>query len=641
MCGIAGIFDTRERRPIDGALLDAMTDIIAHRGPDGDGVHVEPGVGLGQRRLSIIDLEGGRQPMENEDGSVVLVYNGEIYNYKPLMQELLDAGHTFKTRCDTEVVIHGWEEWGAACVERFNGMFAFALWDRNRQALFLARDRLGIKPLHYGVMPDGQLVFGSELKSLYLFPGLPRDVDPRAVEDYFTYGYVPEPRTILKRISKLPPGHTLVVERGKPLPEPREYWDVPFSPLDPMDDTEACEEFVRRLTEAVDRRLIAEVPLGAFLSGGVDSSSVVAMMSRISSDPVKTCNIAFDVAAFDESEHARLVAEHCKTDHRMETVAVDDFELVDQLADLYDEPFADSSAIPTYRVCELARKDVVVALSGDGGDECMAGYRRYQRHLSEERMRSRLPGGLRRPLFGMLGSMYPRMRWAPRFLRARSTFQLLGRDGVEGYAAIQSVLQEDLRHRLYSDAFRKELDGYRGAEVLHRHADNAPSDDPLSLVQYLDMKTYLVGDILTKVDRASMAHSLEVRVPILDHELVGWLSGLPRRMKLREGEGKWVLKRGLEPHLPRDILYRRKQGFAVPLASWFRGPLRARVTDVVTGPVLADTGWFETGFLQRLVDEHVRERQDHSAAIWSVLMFEAFMRKVMTGADAPAVAGTG
>lgn len=641
MCGITGIFDTRERRPIDRSLLNAMTDVIAHRGPDGNGTHVEPGVGLGHRRLSIIDLEGGRQPMGNEDDSVVVVYNGEIYNFQSLRRELSDAGHRFATRSDTEVIVHGWEEWGAACVERFNGMFAFALWDRSKETLFLARDRLGIKPLHYGVLPDGHLVFGSELKSLYLYPGLSRDMDPHAVEDFFTYGYVPEPRTILKQLKKLPPGESLVVERGRPVPETTRYWDVPFVPLDPMDETEACEELVRRLTEAVDRRLISEVPLGAFLSGGVDSSSVVAMMSRISSEPVKTCNIAFDVHEFDESPHARLVAEHCKTDHRVETVAVDDFDLIDQLSGLYDEPYADSSAIPTYRVCELARKDVTVALSGDGGDECVAGYGRYRRHLSEERVRGHLPGGLRRAVFGALGSIYPRMRWAPRFLRARATFQRLGRDGVEGYAAIQSVLQEDLRHRIYSDAFRRELGGYRGAQVLHEHARRAPTDDPLSLVQYLDMKTYLVGDILTKVDRASMAHSLEVRVPMLDHELVGWLSGLPRNLKLHEGEGKWLLKRGLSKHLPRDILYRPKQGFAVPLASWFRGPLRDRVRDLANSPALLSTGWFEKGALEKLVVEHQKERQDHSYAIWSFLMFDAFLRNVMTGASSQPTSGSG
>lgn len=618
-----------------------MTDVIAHRGPDGDGLHVEPGVGLGHRRLAIIDLAGGVQPIDNEDGSVVLTYNGEIYNYQPLMEELIAAGHVFKTRCDTEVVVHAWEEWGEKCVERFNGMFAFAIWDRNEDTLFLARDRLGIKPVHWAIMPNGELVFGSELKSLYLHPALRKDVDPHGVEDYFTFGYVPEPRTILKGVHRLPPGHTLLVKRGAPgTLEPKPYWDIPFADLDPMDEREACDELLHRLEGAVERRMLAEVPLGAFLSGGVDSSAVVSMMSKVSSDPVKTCSIAFGAKEFDEGPYAAQVAAHCGTDHHVERVDVDDFGLVDVLAELYDEPYADSSAMPTYRVCELARKDVIVALSGDGGDECLAGYRRYRRHLGEESTRSKLPGGLRRSLFGMLGNLYPRMRWAPRFLRARSTFQTLGRDGVEGYAAIQSVLQDDLRQRLYSDRLKRELDGYRGAEVLHRHAANAPTDDPLSLVQYLDMKTYLVGDILTKVDRASMAHALEVRVPILDHTLVEWMSGLPRALKIRGDEGKWLLKRALEPHLPRDILYRKKQGFAVPLAAWFRGPLRERVRNVVSGSTLGDIGWFDTNFLAKLVDEHERERQDHSAAIWSVLMFEAFLRRVLSGESAGAAVGS-
>lgn len=605
-----------------------MTRSIAHRGPDGEGYHVEGGVALGHRRLSIIDLEGGGQPIENEDGSVVLVYNGEIYNYQSLMQELIAAGHTFRTRCDTEVVVHAWEEWGTKSVERFNGMFAFALYDRNQDVLFLARDRLGIKPLYIGETTDGRLLFGSELKALFVDPALPRDLDAFAVEDYFTYGYVPEPRTILRAVGKLPPGHTVRIERGRPVPKSHEYWDVPFADVGPLSDEDACEELIARLQAAVEQRMIAEVPLGAFLSGGVDSSAIVAMMSRVSRDPPKTCSIAFDEAEFDEAPHAARVAAHCQTDHRVERVSTNDFDLIDRLATLYDEPYADSSAIPTYRVCELARRGVTVALSGDGGDETLAGYRRYQRHLREESLRAKLPGGFRRPVFGLLGQVYPRMRWAPRLLRGRSTFQLLGRDALAGYGAISSLLNDDLKSRVYAPSFRRELDGYHGLEVMRGHAERAPTDDPLSLVQYLDLKTYLVGDILTKVDRASMAHGLEVRVPFLDHTLVEWTSGLRREHKLRDGEGKWLLKKSLEPNLPRENLYRRKQGFAVPLADWFRGPLRDRVTSVLSSPSITDSGVFDPESLQRLVGEHVARRQDHSAAIWSILMFDAFLRNL-------------
>jgi asparagine synthase (glutamine-hydrolysing) len=351
-------------------------------------------------------------------------------------------------------------------------------------------------------------------------------------------------------------------------------------------------------------------------------------MSRASKDPVRTCSISFGEAEFDEARWAAVVAERCHTNHRVERVEADDFDLIDRLATLYDEPFADSSAIPTYRVCELARRDVVVALSGDGGDEMLGGYRRYRRHLSEESLRGRVPRPARR-LLGLLGGVYPRLRWAPRGLRARSVLQLLGRDGVEGWSGVTALVQEDLRHRMYAPEFRLGLQGYRGIDVLRRHAAAAPTDDPLGLVQYLDMKTYLAGDILTKVDRASMAFGLEVRVPFLDHTLVEWMTGLPNTMKIRDGEGKWILKKSLEPHLPKEILYRRKQGFAVPLATWFRGPLRARVRDTLNGPRLGDSGVFDQGFLLRLAEEHDRERQDHSAAIWAVLMFDAFLRKTM------------
>jgi asparagine synthase (glutamine-hydrolysing) len=626
MCGITGIVDLDSRVEISRALLQRMNDAQFHRGPDEGGLHLEPGVGLGHRRLAIIDLSGGKQPLYNEDDTVVVVYNGEIYNFEGLSEELRGLGHHFRTHCDTEVIVHAWEEWGEACVTRFRGMFAFAIWDRNRQTLFLARDRLGIKPLYYAYLPSGQVIFASELKTLYLHPELPGDMDPRAVEEYFGYGYVPEPRTILKHAFKLPPGHCLRLERGRPKTGPVEYWDVPFDQSVDGDETELGTELIERLNEAVRIRMIAEVPLGAFLSGGVDSSAVVAMMAGLSRDPVNTCSISFGDPKFNESDFARLVADRYHTDHRVEQVQTDDFDLVDKLADLYDEPFADSSAMPTYRVCELARRKVTVALSGDGGDENLAGYRRYRWHTYEERMRSMLPLSVRRPLFGLLGAVYPKLDWAPKVFRGKSTFQALARDSVEGYFHSVSVLHDDMRERLFSDSFKRDLQGYRAIEVMRRHADRAPTDHPLSLVQYLDMKTYLVGDILTKVDRASMAHALEVRVPILDHELVEWVSSLPPGLKLRGREGKHMFKKALEPYLPNEILYRPKMGFSVPLASWFRGPLRQRVRDAVLGPVLADTGMFNRAYLEHLVDHHQSGVRDYSASLWSLLMFETFAR---------------
>lgn len=629
MCGIVGIVDVKGRRPIDESLLERMNQAQFHRGPDEGGIHVEPGIGLGHRRLSIIDLSGGHQPLYNEDNTVVVVYNGEIYNFAELARELENRGHRFRTHCDTEVIVHAWEEWGEECVQQFRGMFAFAIWDSRQKVLFLARDRLGIKPLYYALLPDGHLIFSSELKALLVHPGLVREIEPQAVEDYFAYGYVPEPKTILKGASKLLPGHTLVAIQGTGLREPREYWDVPFTPELNISEEEAGEELVSRLREAVRIRLVSEVPLGAFLSGGVDSSAVVAMMAGLSDDPVNTCSISFGDPDFNESQHAARVADHFRTNHHVEQVDANDFGLIDKLAGLYDEPYADSSAIPTYRVCQLARKNVTVALSGDGGDENLAGYRRYRWHAYEERIRSLLPQAIRGPLFGALGKYYPKADWAPKIFRAKSTFEALSWDTIEGYFHSVSIMGDPLRRQLFNSAFRQDLQEYSAMEVFRTYAQKAPVEDALSRIQYIDMKTYLVGDILTKVDRASMAHSLEVRVPILDHQLVEWISGLPPGMKLRGQEGKYIFKKALRPHLSDDILYRPKMGFAVPLGGWFRGPLRQKVRDTVLGPIMSELDIFDMEFLTRLVDQHQSGARDHSAVLWSLLMFESFYRNVL------------
>jgi asparagine synthase (glutamine-hydrolysing) len=635
MCGITGIFDTRAAREIDRGALARMHASQRHRGPDEGAMHVEPGLGLGHERLAIIDVATGQQPLWNEDRSVCVIYNGEIYNYQELIPELVALGHTFRTKSDTEVIVHAWEAWGERSVERFRGMFAYALWDRNRETLFLARDRLGVKPMYYAVLADGRLLFGSELKSLMAHGGLVRDIDPCAVEEYFALGYVAEPRTIFRGALKLPPAHTLAIRRGAPVPAPREYWDVRFTLDNPISVEDACAELSRRLEESVRLRMISEVPLGAFLSGGVDSSAVVATMAGLSSSPVETCSIGFRDRAFDESRYAQEVADRYHTHHRMRIVESDDFDLVDKLAGIYDEPYADSSAIPTWRVCKLARENVTVALSGDGGDESFGGYRRYRLHAMEERVRSALPLALRRPAFGFLGSAYPKLDWAPRALRAKTTFQAMARTSVEAYFHSMSLIAEPMRRRLFSERMARELGGYRAQDVFERHARNAGTDDPLALVQYLDLKTYLVGDINTKVDRAAMAHSLEVREPLMDHPLVEWLASLPSSLKLNGGEGKFLLKKAMEPKLPRDVLYRPKMGFAVPLARWFRGPLRERVRGAVLGPRLAATGLFETATLRELVDAHQSGARDYSASLWSLLMFDAFVGNALEGAAEP------
>ncbi|MFA9460959.1 XrtA/PEP-CTERM system amidotransferase [Thiohalorhabdus methylotrophus] len=628
MCGLVGLFDTREERPVGRALLEAMNDRLYHRGPDGSGTHLEPGLGLGHRRLAIIDLDGGDQPLFSEDGSVAVVYNGEIYNFRELAEQLRNRGYRFRTRCDTEVIVHAWREWGKDCVHRFRGMFAFAVWDRAHRTVFLARDRIGIKPLHYAVLEDGTLAFASELKALLLHPGLSRELDYRAVEEYFAYGYIPDPKTILKGVHKLPPGHRLTVRRGAPVPAPEPYWDVPFSDGGTAPDERAAgEELGGYLAEAVSIRRIADVPVGAFLSGGVDSSAVVAMLAQADDEPVRTCSISFGDPRFNEASHAAHVAERYGTDHSVQEVNPQDFDLVDRLAGIYDEPFADSSAMPTYRVCEQARKRVTVALSGDGGDENFAGYRRYRWHLHEEGVRRHVPQALRGPLFGSLAAVYPKLNRAPRIFRAKATLESVSRPSLEAYLDNMGVVPDSIRARLFTPRFRQALQGYHAAEVLRGHAENAP-EHPLSQVQYLDMKTYLPGDILTKVDRASMANSLEVRVPVLDHHFVEWAAGLPPELKYHRGEGKYLFKKAMRPHLPDEVLYRRKMGFAVPLDEWFRGPLRDKVREALLGPILQDTGIFRREALEGLLEQHQSGKWDHSAVLWSLLMFAAFLRQL-------------
>src|SRR5271167_1091940 len=628
MCGITGIFDYRGQAEIDRTLVRRMTDILGHRGPDGDGFYFAPGLGLGHRRLAIVDLATGDQPLFNEDGTVCVVYNGEIYNFQPLMAELAALGHIFRTRCDTEVIVHAWEEWGVGCLDRFNGMFAFALWDATREMLFLARDRLGEKPLYYSFLPDGRLLFASELKSLLLSPRLDRKLDPQAIEEFFAFGYVPDPRSIYRSVRKLAPAHYLLVRRSEPPSEPRAYWDLRFLDGAPVRPEEIEEELIARLRESVRMRMIADVPLGAFLSGGVDSSGVVAMMAGLKAEPVSTFSIAFGAKGWDESAYAGEIARRYRTDHHVKEVDPNSFDLLDRLATIYDEPFGDSSAIPTFRVCAMARENVTVALSGDGGDEVFAGYRRYRWHCFEERVRRIVPASLRHPLFGLAGALYPKLDWAPRPLRAKATLQELARDTIEAYFSSVSICGTELRQRLYSSSLARELQGYDGVEVLRSHMRRCGSEDPLSQVQYADFKTYLPGDILTKVDRASMANSLEARVPLLDHTLVEWAAGLPSHFKLHGREGKQIFKTALEPHVAKEILYRPKQGFAVPLAAWFRGPLRRRLRDTLLGPVLRESGLFDTATIATLLDQHQSGERDHSAPLWILSMMEAFLRQV-------------
>jgi asparagine synthase (glutamine-hydrolysing) len=635
MCGLSGIFDTTGARPIDPGILTAMNDSIAHRGPDGDGFLLEPGIGLGHRRLAIIDVAGGKQPLFNETGDVAIVFNGEIYNYRETMAELMALGHRFKTHSDTEVIVHGWEEWGPTVLDRLRGMFVFALWDRQRQTLFLARDRMGKKPLYYSLLPDGQFVFGSEMRALLCHPGIGREIDPVAVDGYFAFGYVPEPGSIYRNIRKLPAAHSLTLVRGKPVPEPSRYWTLRFDPR-PMTEADAAVEFIERLRESTRLRLVSDVPLGAFLSGGVDSSAVVAMMAGLTSDPVKTFAIGFG-GSEDELVYAQAVADRYHTNHTAERSVVDYLDTIDEQAAIFGEPFADSSAIPTGRVSELARRGVTVALSGDAGDELFAGYRRYRFHMTTQKLRSRIPVGVRRPLFGVLGSLYPKLDRAPRWLRAKTTFQELSVDEVEGYYRTVCKMPDAIRGVLFSRRMSSRLKGHRQSDLIRTAMAAAGTDDPMARAQFADIQTYLIGDILTKVDRASMAHSLEARAPLLDHELVEWAATVPAELKIRSSGGKYIMKKALEPYVPHENLYRTKQGFATSLAPQFRGVGAGRTRARLTGQVFQDSGLFDNAAVSRLVDQHESGAFDHNQAIWSLLMFDGWLKSVHTAPTAAPV----
>jgi asparagine synthase (glutamine-hydrolysing) len=627
MCGIAGIFDFTGPSPVDQSLLVRITDTIAHRGPDGAGYHVEGGLGLGHRRLAIIDVAHGRQPMFNEDGSVAVVFNGEIYNFQDLVAELRRAGHRFRTACDTEVIVHAWEQWGADCVKRFRGMFAFALYDRKKQTLFLARDRLGKKPLYYTIAGGRFLIFASELKALLAHPMVEKRLDPSAVDDYFAFGYVPDPSTIYEGISKLPPAHHMTVTRGKSLASPREYWRLYFRDA-PADEDTAARELIARLNEAVRIRLISEVPLGAFLSGGVDSSGVVASMARQTDSPVETFAIGFGEAGSDELAHAARVSRLYRTHHHEQQVAANPLAAYRAQAAIFDEPFADSSSVPTYQVCKLARRDVTVALSGDAGDEMFAGYRRYRWFHHAEKMRRLVPASIRKPVFGSLGRLYPKLDWAPRWLRAKYTFQEFALDSAGGYYRTVCRVQDEARSALYGSEMRRAISGHHPGDRIVAAMRDADSGDSVTCAQYADIKTYLAGDILTKVDRTSMAVSLEVRVPMLDHEFVEWAARLPSGLKLHQGEGKHILKRALEPYVPKENLYRPKQGFATSLAPHFRGTQGRFVREALLGEAMRDCGIFDISAIARVVDAHESGAADHSHALWSLLMFDGFLREV-------------
>jgi asparagine synthase (glutamine-hydrolysing) len=626
MCGIAGIFHCGTIKPVDAARVERMSNALAHRGPDGSGVWTAPGVGLGHRRLSIIDIAGSPQPMHSSDERAVLVYNGEIYNFRELRRELSGLGAQFHTEGDSEVILAAYQQWGVSCLRRFNGMFAFAIYDRVRRELFLARDRLGVKPLFMARLSDGSLAFASELKGLLAHPLLRREVDPQAIEDYLTWGYVPDGRSILKGVEKLPAGHYRVLRHDSAPAAPISWWDVSFADRHKGKAADLEAELLHHLREAVTSRMVADVPLGAFLSGGVDSSSVVALMAEASREPVKTCSIGFDVAALDETSYAEQVAQRFATEHHARTVSADQFGEIDTLAGMFDEPFADASALPTWRVSQLARETVTVALSGDGADEAFAGYRRQVFHAHEEQARRWLPTHFRHSVLGSLGAAYPKADWAPRPLRLKTTLLSLAGSGAQGYARALAVTPPELRRSLYSPDFARQIGDYRAEEAVIQLMEGAPARSGLDRAQYADLKFWLPGDILTKVDRTSMAVSLEAREPLLDHRLIEFAARLPEGLRVHGRQGKVLLKRAMKRYLPEDVLYRPKQGFVTPVAAWLRGPLASQARGIAKNAALTRTGWFDAARVEAAAEAHIGGRSDHSRLLWQLIMLDRSLR---------------
>src|SRR5256712_3324659 len=617
MCGIAGIVSGAHEE-IDSTTIHQMCQSMVHRGPDDEGIFVKKGAGLGMRRLSIIDLPGGHQPLFNEDRSVWIVFNGEIYNFRELRVELERKGHRFSTNSDTEVIVHLYEDLGSDCVQKLRGMFGFAIYDERRQRLFLARDRLGIKPLHYA-LSDGRLLFGSEIKAILAAAPELTSVDQRALWQYMYFGYIPDPATAFHSIHKLLPGHLLEFERGEI--RIRKYWDLPeFGTHPPRSEEECLEEMEHRLAEAVRIRLIADVPLGALLSGGTDSSTVVALMARVSSKPVRTFSIGFRHGDFNEAPYAKLVAQRFGTEHHELILEPNVVETVETLTRSLEEPFGDSSMLPTYYVCCLARRHVTVALSGDGGDEMFAGYERYRIHL-QDRSHDWIPQGA--------GRFYREQ------VHPRLPYQVPGRNLVY---SISLPWQERYTEGISLQAFQREMallsnDLVNLSEPLklfREYIDKAPARDPLSRVLYLDTKTYLPGDILTKVDRMSMLTSLEARVSMLDHVFLEWDTGLTAEWKMRRGSQQYILRKLAERvGVPKEVLYRRKQGFALPLVHWIRHELKDLILTVLLEPRTLQRGYLNPQGVRQLLDEHFQGRRDHSPRIWRLLMFELWHRNFL------------
>lgn len=628
MCGIAGVLYADADRPGDRSILQSMGASIAHRGPDAEGFWIEPGIGLVHRRLSIIDLNGGDQPIGNEDGSIQVIYNGEIYNYRELRRDLESRGHVFKTQSDTEVIVHLYEEIGEQFVERLRGMFTAALWDTRKRRLVLARDRVGIKPL-YVYRDHEKLVFGSELKAILAHPDVERAIDPMGLENYLAFGMVTGPGSIFRRIEKLQPAHVLVATASS-LDRPAScYWQLQFDPDHRPSAGEWIEQVREAVAESVRLHMIADVPVGAFLSGGLDSSAIVASSAALTSEPLQTFSIGFQEEQFSELPFARAVAERYGTRHIEEIVTPDAVSMLDDLTHYFDEPFADASAIPTFHVARLARRSVKVALSGDGGDEAFGGYARYGHDVREAAVRRHLPRWLRKTILGPIARVWPKADWLPRPMRAKTALTNLSLDPSAAYANTLAICRPPMRRDLMAPDLAMQLNGHDPGRAIRTSYAAAPADDALAGMIAADFATILPDDFLVKVDRASMANSLEVRPPLLDHKLLELAARIPSEFKIRSGESKWVFKRSFEKELPPTSVTRRKQGFEIPIDAWLRGPLRDTFEESVLSPGVRGSDLINPTLARKLYRSHLAGSGRHGNSLWSLLVLARWANRYL------------
>ena len=629
MSGIAGIFHPDVPKPVDPARVEAMTRAIVHRGPDGSGVWTAPGIGLGHRHLSVLaGSDAAAQPTISADGRIALSLDGEIHNLREIGSDLeACGGHKFEAGNEVELVIAAWRQWGPDCVARFDGEFAFAVHDADHNALFLARDRLGVKPLLHARLSDGALIFASELKGLLAHPRLRRSISPQAVEDYFALGFVPDDNCFVEAVSKLPAGHFLHVRRSRPVPEPTAYWDVDFSRTDRRPVRRLEAELVHRLAAAVGSRMTADVSLGAFLSGGIASSAVVGFMAESSRTAVETCSIDYGDPEVDESHFAELAAQHFVTRHRTGRVAGPDAALIGRIAEAFDEPFGDPAAVGAFQLSSLAAENTRIVFSGEGADEAFAGHEYYPRLRAEDRIRRLLPGPLRGAV-GAVGNLLPELEAWPKAAAAKSSLQALGLVPGEAFAVMLSATPRSIRSAIFSEAFRTRLQGHRAEDRFIRAFEKAPATDTISRTQYADLKIFLPGRILTRLDRSTMAAGIQARLPWLDHHLIEFVGRIPVQLRLRGKSGKWLVKRSLKGRLPKEILSRGKFEPIVPTTEWLRTPLAGQLGGIGQSSALSELGWFDRGAITRLVEDHRRGRADHGRLLWQLLMLEASLQHV-------------